>query len=144
MQKSVLINADMLEPYICDEAYTSKMIMGEDLVGEPAINLNQGTLQPHTKLPGGHHENAEIYYVVDCQAGAEVVTGTGKNGDEEIRYQVKAGDVIFIPGGVHHWIDNRKCDQPFIIMTIWPSQEQNGVYFTRKKDWGTSYRFKSE
>jgi len=144
MKKSTFINADMLEPFVCDETYSSKMLLGEDLVGEPAINLNQGTLKAHTRLAGGHHDEAEIYYVVDCQEGAEVVTGTGADGDEEIHYKVKAGDVIFIPGGVHHWIDNRKCDEPFVIMTMWPRQEQNGIYAVRKKEWGTSFKFKDK
>ena len=141
MKKSTFINAEMLEPYICDETYSSKMLMGEDLVGEPAVNMNVGSLKPHSRLPGGHHDDAEIYYIVDCEQGAEVVTGTGNDGDDEIHYKVKAGDVIFIPGGVHHWIDNRNCGSPFIIMTIWPKQEQNGIYHTRKKEWGTSFKF---
>ena len=142
MKKSTFISADMLKPYVCNEAYSSIMLMGEDLVGEPAININQGTLQPHTRLGGGHHEEAEIYFVVNCQEGAEVVTGTGEEGDEEIHYRVKPGDVIFIPGGVHHWIDNRRCDKVFIIMTLWPKQEQNEMYHIRLDDWGTSYIFK--
>jgi len=144
MKKSTFINADMLEPFVCDETYSSKMLMGEDLVCEPAINMNIGTLQPYTRLPGSHHEKAEVYYVVGCEPGAEVVTGTGKDGDEEIHYRVKAGDVIHIPGGVHHWIDNRQCGGVFTIMTIWPQQEQNGLYFARKKAWGESFRFKKD
>ena len=79
---------------------------------------------------------------MQCQDSAAVVTGTGGEGDPEIRYQVKAGDVIHIPGGVHHWIDNRPCDQPFTIMTIWPRQEQNGLFHKRLAAWGTSFRFR--
>jgi mannose-6-phosphate isomerase-like protein (cupin superfamily) len=105
--------------------------------------MNIGTLQPHTRLAGSHHEKPEVYYVVGCETGAEVVTGTGKDGDEELHYKVKAGDVIYIPGGVHHWIDNRQCDGVFTIMTIWPEQEQNGLYFARKKAWGESFRYKA-
>jgi mannose-6-phosphate isomerase-like protein (cupin superfamily) len=147
MKKCTFINADMLEPYVFEipgGVYSSKMLMGEDIVGEPAIHLNQGVLEPHTRMSGDHHEDAEVYYVIDCQEGAEVVTGTNKDGDEEVHYKVKAGDVLYIPGGVHHWIDNRKCDRPFIIITIWLKQEQNCTYFARKKDWGTSIKFKSE
>ena len=58
MKKSTFINADMLEPLVCDETYSSKMLMGEDLVGEPAINMNIGTLQPYTRLPGNCIHNA--------------------------------------------------------------------------------------
>lgn len=142
MKKSMLINADMLEPYVCAKHYSSIMLMGEELVGEPVINMNLGILQPHTRLGGGHHDQSEIYYVVNCQQGAEVVTGTGQDGDEEIHYKVKPGDTIFIPGGVHHWIDNRPCDEIFTIMTLWPNQEQNDMYLQRLNAWGTSFKFK--
>ncbi len=144
MKKSTFINADMLEPFVCDETYSSVMLMGDELVGEPVINMNQGTIQPHQRLAGGHHDLAEIYYVVNCQPGAEVVTGTGKDGDEEIHYKVKPGDTIFIPAGVHHWIDNRPCDMAFTIMTLWPRQEQNDLYHKRLAKWGTSFRFKDK
>ena len=143
-KKSTFINPDMLEPFVCDDTYSSIMLMGDELVGEPCINMNYGTLKPHTRLGGGSHEDAEIYYVAGCQEGAEVVTGTGEADDEEIHYKVKPGDVIYIPGGVFHWIDNRACDEEFHIMTIWPKQEQNGLYFTRKEAWGASFKFKKQ
>ena len=141
MKKSTLINTDMLESFVYDEVYTTTMLMGEDLVGEPAVNVNKGTLKPHTRLNGNRHEEAEIYYILDCQQGAEVVTGTGQEGDKEIRRKVKAGDVVFIPGGVHHWIDNRECDKPFSLIAIFSRQEQNGLYHARKKEWGTAFKF---
>ncbi len=141
-KKSTFINKEMLEPYVCDDVYTSIMVMGDELVGEHCINLNQGILKPHTRLAGGEHEKAEIYYVVDCQEGAEVVTGTGAPDDEEIHYKVKPNDIIYIPGGCHHWINNLDCDKPFVIMTMWPNQEDNGLYHVRLKDWGTSFKFK--
>ena len=143
-KKSKFINADMLESFVCDETYSSVMLMGDELVGEPVINMNQGTLQPHTRLGGGHHDLPEIYYVVSCQQGAEVVTGTGKDGDDEIHYKVKPGDTIFLPAGVHHWIDNRNCDEVFVIMTLWPRQEQNDLFHKRLAAWGTSFKFKNK
>ena len=139
MKKSTFINAGMLEGYAGDDVYTSYMLMGDELVGEPVINVNWGTLKPHTRLDGGSHEKAELYFVFKCQEGASVVTGQG---EEEIRYFVKPGDVIHIPGGCFHWIDNRDCDEEFIIVTMWPNQEQNGAYHARLKAWGTSFRFK--
>jgi len=138
-KKSTFINTDMLEPLVCSPDYSSIMLMGEDLVGEPAINMNRGTLKPGTRLGGGTHEKAEIYYVVDCQEGAEIVTGEG---EDEIRYKVKPGDTVFIPAGCFHWIDNRKCDRAFELMTLWPRQEDNDVYYVRQKEWGTNFKFK--
>ncbi len=141
-KKSTFINKDMLEPYVCDDVYTSIMVMGDELVGEPAINLNQGILKPHSRLAGGAHEKAEIYYVVSCGKNAKVVTGQDLPDDEETVYNVKANDIIFIPGGCFHWIDNRDCDEPFVIMTMWPNQEDNGLFHVRLKDWGTSFKMK--
>jgi oxalate decarboxylase/phosphoglucose isomerase-like protein (cupin superfamily) len=51
---------------------------------------------------------------------------------------VKNGDIIVIPPHVFHWIDNTRSSKPFVLFTLWPKQEQNGVYFARKEAWGTS------
>ena len=55
---------------------------------------------------------------------------------------MKPGDTVFIPAGVHHWVDNRSCDKAFTLMTLWPRQEQNDLYHKRLGEWGTSFRFK--
>ncbi len=144
-RKSIFVRRDNLEGFVCDDVYTSYMMTGDELLeeGETMINVNMGTLKPHSRLAGGHHDDLEIYYVVSCQEGAKVVTGQDIPGeDEETVYDVKAGDIVVIPGGVHHWIDNRDCDEEFVIMTMWPKQEQNGCYFARKEAWGESFRFK--
>lgn len=138
-KKATFINMDMLEPFVIDDNYTSIMVMGDELVGEHCINLNQGIVKPGGRLPGAAHEKAEMYYIVKCGEGAEVVTGKD---DEEVRYKVKANDIIYIPGGCHHWIDNTRCDEEFIIMTMWPNQEDNGCYHTRLAAWGTSFKLK--
>jgi len=139
MNNSIFVNADKLEGFVCDDTYTSYMLMGDELAGEPVINVNWGVLKPHTRLAGGSHEKTELYFVFKCQEGAAVVTGQG---EDEIRYHVKPGDMICIPGGCHHWIDNRDCDEEFVIVTMWPKQEDNGLYHVRLKDWGTSFKFK--
>ena len=140
MNRSILVNAQKLEAFVCDDVYASTMLMGDELAGEPVINVNWGRLKPHTRLGGSAHEKTELYLVFRCQEGAEVVTGQG---DDEIRYPVKPGDLIYIPGGCFHWIDNRKCDEEFIIITLWPKQEDNGAYHTRFNAWGTSFRFRT-
>lgn len=144
-RKSIFINRDMIEGFVCDDVYTSYMMTGDELLneGEHMINCNVGTLKAGARLAGSAHEEMEIYYVVDCAEGAKVVTGQDIPGeDEETVYDVKPGDFIVIPGGVFHWIDNRTCDKEFTIMTMWPKQEQNGCYFARKEAWGKSFKFK--
>ena len=144
-RKSIFINRDMIEGFVCDDVYTSYMMTGDELLneGEHMINCNMGDLKPHSSLAGSAHEDMEIYYVVNCAKGAKVVTGQDIPGeDEETDYDVKPGDFIIITGGVLHWIDNRDCDETFTIMTMWPKQEQNGCYFARKDAWGKSFKFK--
>ena len=34
-KKSTFINPDMLEPFVCDDTYSSIMLMGDELAGEP-------------------------------------------------------------------------------------------------------------
>ena len=141
MKEAIRINADMLEPY-CSEVYRSTMLMGEELTSEPGtINVNHGVVSPHARLGGGVHEDAELYFVFRCDEGAAVVLG--KDNDEK-RLEVKPGDLIYIPGGLFHWIDNRPCDHEFLIITLWPKQEQNEMYFVRKEAWGECFRFKKE
>lgn len=141
MNNSFLVNTDKLEAFKFDDAYSSTMLMGDELAGEKVINVNWGTLKPHTRLGGGTHQKTELYFVFKCQDGAEVVTGKGEN---EIRYKVKPGDLVYIPSGCFHWIDNRMCDEEFVIITLWPNQEDNGAYHERFASWGTSFKFKAD
>lgn len=140
MNKTIVVNADQLEPFKSGNIYASTMLMGEELTGQPGtINVNHGVVSPHCALPGGVHEDAELYFVFKCDEGASVVTGEG---EDEKRFMVKPGDLMYIPGGVKHYIDNSPCDNEFIIITLWPKQEQNEMYFVRKEAWGKNYRFK--
>ena len=142
MKKAIKVNADMLEAFRSGNVYASTMLMGEELTGEPGtINVNYGVVSPHERLGGGVHEDAELYFVFRCGEGAAVVLGEG---EEEESCPVKPGDLIYIPGGLFHWIDNRSCDTEFVIITLWPRQEQNEMYFVRKDAWGKSYRFKDQ
>lgn len=36
------------------------------------------------------------------------------------------------------------CDETFELMTLWPRQEDNDVYFVRKEKWGTNFKFKQD
>ena len=60
---------------------------------------------------------------------------------EEFAAAVRNGDIILIPVNTFHWIDNTQCDKPFKLWTLWDRQEMNGMYFKRKQEWGTSFRY---
>jgi mannose-6-phosphate isomerase-like protein (cupin superfamily) len=138
MAKWKLINAENVEPFICDENYSSKILTGDEMAEHQVININEGTLKPGgtTAGPSGHgaaHELTELYYIIE---------GEGDVVLDDVPVKVKAEDIIIIPGGVYHWIDNSKSDKPFRLFTLWPKQEQNGVFHERLKAWGTSVRNK--
>jgi len=130
MKKWRLVNAENVKPYVCDEVYSSKMLTGDEMAGMSIININEGTLQPYGRTEGGAHDETEIYYMVSCE-NADVWL------DDDC-IPVKSGDIIVIPPHVFHWIDNRRSSKPFVLFTLWPRQEQNGMYFVRKDAWGTS------
>ena len=132
-RKWTLVNAENVVPYVCGPDYSSKMLTGDEMAGQQVININEGTLQPHMRTGGDAHEKTEIYYMVDVGDPSYVVL------DGEF-VKVKNGDIIIIPGGVFHYIDNLDCDKPFKLFTLWPEQEQNGVFFVRQKAWGTSVK----
>ncbi|MCE5343903.1 MAG: cupin domain-containing protein [Eubacteriales bacterium] len=132
-----LVNAENVEAFVCDKTYSSKMLTGDEMAGQQVININEGTLQPYCRTEGGEHDETELYYIVSAKAGTFVWL------DNDC-VPVKNGDIIVIPPHVFHWIDNTKSDEPFVLFTLWPKQEQNGVFFARQKAWGTSVRVKNE
>lgn len=132
-----LVASENVEPFVCDETYSSKMLTGDEMAGQPVININEGTLQPFCRTAGGAHEETEIYYIVSAKPGTVVWL-------DEDRVPVKNGDVLVIPPHTMHWIDNTGSEEPFVLFTFWPRQEQNGVYHARQKAWGTSVRYKDE
>lgn len=124
-----LVHSENVKPFVCDETYSSKMLTGDEMAGIPIININEGTLKEGCRTAGGEHDETEIYYIVD---------GDGDVWLDDECIPVKNGDIIVIPPHVFHWIDNTRSAKPFILFTLWPRQEQNGVYFARKEAWGTS------
>lgn len=138
MARWVKINADEVVPFQCGEVYDSKLLTGSEMAGQSVININEGTLKPFARTGGAAHENTEIYYMVDVSEGSFVVLGEGA---EEKRVPVRNGDIIVIPGGTFHWIDNLNCNKPFVLFTFWPDEKQNSVYFKRMQAWGTSMRY---
>ena len=128
-----MINSEQLEPYVCDEVYSSKLLTGDELAGLPVININEGTLIGGARTGGGVHDETEFYYIVK---------GIGDVWLDDDCVHVKPGDIIIIPPGVFHWIDNRMNKDPFVLFTLWQKQEFNGVYHERLKAWGTSYKYK--
>ena len=59
--------------------------------------------------------------------------------DDEI-IDVYPNQVVFIPAGVFHALDNRESDEDLTILTFWRDYRFNDAYEARMKAWGTSFR----
>ena len=110
--------------------YESRQLTGNEIAGFPVINVNEGALAPGCRTEGGSHNDTELYYIL---------SGSGDVWIGEDRIPAKLGDVLVIPPNAVHWIDNTRGEAPFVLLTLWPKQEQNGVYHARMEAWGTSY-----
>lgn len=139
MAKWVKLNSDEIEGYSTPDVgneYTSKMLTCDEIAGVPCMNINEGVLAPHAKSdPPMTHEGTEIYYVVSCDKGAAAIL----DGEKVL---LRTGDVIIIPGGTSHAVDNTACDKELVLLTFWPKAEMNDMFYRRVRDWGTSIRYK--
>lgn len=133
------INADEVMSYKKnpDSVYASKMLTGDEMAGGRVININDGVLAPFSKTGGAAHTDTEIYYMLDVGDDCDVVL----NGEH---IPVRNHDIIIIPAGVHHWIDNTRSDKPFHLLTLWDREELNETFLNRVKAWGKAMRYVKE
>ncbi len=119
-----------------DGAYESRLLLDNAMAGEKCVNVNHGTVAPGcgTGKPGergGVHEKGEVYFGVSGEADVYL------DGEPVL---MKQGTLIYIPGGVGHFIVNRSQTEPFVLITIWGDEADNDTHAARIKTWGKSYR----
>ena len=131
MAKAKIVEPARVKPYVCDESYSSKLLMDDFVAGAPAININEGTLKGGGSTGAGVHEQNELYYAVKGEAVLYL--------DDE-PHELKPGTVVFIPGGVKHSLDNKSETEDFVLLTMWEKADYNGVHHARVKAWGTSFK----
>ena len=131
MKKGKVINSWEVKPFICDDTYSSKMLLDDFVAGHRAININEGTLAPGCKTCGATHKKAEIYIVMKGEAVLHL-------GNELI--DIKSGSIAFIPSGVFHSLDNKSSKDPFVLITLWENAKDNEVWDARVKAWGKSFK----
>ena len=131
MAKGKVIIPARVKPFVCDDMYSSKLLMDDFVAGTKAININEGTLKGGGKAGGHVHEDNEIYYAVKGEAILHM-------DDEE--YDLKPGTVVFIPGGVKHSVDNKSETEDFVLLTLWEDANSNPMHHTRLKAWGASFK----
>ena len=127
-----VVEVERVKPLIFGAEYESRMILDHVITGrDDVIQINHGTVKAGYALGGGTHEDDEIYYIL---------SGHGKlKLDDEI-IEVKPGQVIFIPAGCYHALDNRESDEDMCILTFWRDWRSNDAYTKRLKLWGKSFK----
>ncbi len=131
MTTAKIIHPSQVKPYVADQSYSSKMLLDDLVAGVEAINVNEGTLRGGGKTGGGVHEENEIYYVVKGEAVLHL--------DDEV-FDIRPGDLIFIPAGVFHSLDNKSATEEFVLLTLWQRAVYNEMWHIRMKAWGKSFK----
>ena len=126
------VDVSKVKPLLFGEEYESRMILDHVITGrDNVIQINHGTVKAGFALGGGVHEEDEIYYIL---------SGHGKLQLDEKIVDVAGGQVIFIPAGCFHALDNRESDEDMCILTFWRDWRFNDAYEERIRQWGTSFK----
>ncbi len=131
MPEGKIINSWEVKPLILDNTYSSKMLLDNIVADAETVQINEGTLKGGCSTTGGVHEKDEVYYIVKGKAVLHL--------DDKV-YDISAGSVVFIPGGVFHSLDNKSKTEDFVLLTFWMKAEDNEVYNLRVKKWGKSFK----
>lgn len=130
--KPLVVDVAKVKPLSFGESYDSRMILDHVITGrDNVIQMNHGTVKPGFALDGATHEEDEIYYILSghgkCKLGEDIV-------------DVYPGQVIFIPAGCFHALDNTGSDEDLTILTFWRDYRFNDAYEERMKQWGKSFK----
>jgi mannose-6-phosphate isomerase-like protein (cupin superfamily) len=132
--RGVLIRPSKVKPYIDGEYYESRMLLDDKNSESQKTQINQGILKKGGKFNINRHMGFDETYVI--QKGKCTLQV-----DDEIM-DIEEGDIIFIPAGVPHALDNTKGETELVLLTIWPGTPPkgvSGVYDRRMAEWGKSY-----
>ena len=126
------VEVNRVKPLVFGKEYESRMILDHVITGrDGVIQMNHGTVKAGYALGGAAHEEDEIYYIL---------SGHGKlKLDDEI-IDVAPDQVIFIPAGCFHALDNRDSEEDLCILTFWKDWRFNDAYEARLKAWGKSFK----
>lgn len=126
------VDVSRVKPLIFGEEYESRMILDHEITGrDGVIQMNHGTVKAGFALGGATHEEDEIYYIL---------SGHGKLQLDDEMIDVFPNQVIFIPAGCFHALDNSGSDEDMCILTFWKDWRFNDAYEARLKAWGKSFK----
>ena len=128
----LLVNTYEVKPLCIKKYYESRMLLDHVNSGrEGVIQINHGTVKAGYALEGATHEADEIYYILSGH-------GTIKLNDDV--YEVKSDQVVFIPAGSFHALDNTQGTEDLKILALWKDYRFNDGYEARIKQWGKSFK----
>ena len=128
----LLVDVKNVKPLIFGKEYESRMILDHTITGrDDVIQINHGTVKAGCALGGATHEEDEIYYIL---------SGKGKLKLNDDVVEIAEGQVVFIPAGCFHALDNRESDEDMCILTFWRDWRFNDAYDVRLKLWGKSFK----
>ena len=126
------VDVNKVKPLLFGEEYESRMILDHQITGrDNVIQMNHGTVKAGYALGGGVHEEDEIYYIL---------SGHGKLQLDDQIVDVAPDQVIFIPAGCFHALDNSGSSEDMCILTFWRDWRFNEAYTERIRQWGTSFK----
>jgi mannose-6-phosphate isomerase-like protein (cupin superfamily) len=126
------VDVSRVKPLIFGKEYESRMILDHAITGrDDVIQINHGTVKAGYALGGATHDEDEIYYIL---------SGHGKLQLDEKIVDIAPDQVIFIPAGCFHALDNRDSDEDMCILTFWRDWRFNDAYEERLKQWGKSFK----
>lgn len=130
--KPLVVSVDQVKPLSFGKEYDSRMILDHVITGrEDVIQINHGTVKPHCALGGATHEEDEIYYIL---------SGHGKLKLDETIVSIGPNQIVFIPAGCFHALDNSESDEDLAILTFWKDYRFNDAYEERIRQWGKSFK----
>ncbi len=141
MARGTLIRHSNVKFYKVNDAYSSKMLLDNTNSEAEHIQINYGCLKKGCNLlpPSKHGSDTDGFdetYII--------ISGACKLSLDGEILDVAAGDVIFIPGGVAHGLDNTDGESDVEIFAISNNTPVKGsgqseVYDARVSAWGKSY-----
>jgi mannose-6-phosphate isomerase-like protein (cupin superfamily) len=143
MGKGTIIRPEKVRPYVCGDDYVSRLLLDHTNTETKNFQINMGVVSPGAALlPASKHgelgerNNDEIYVILSGSCQFEM--------DGEV-FTLKEDDIVFIPAGVYHGLDNREGTEPVKLLTIWGGlPNENHLYTQRVKEWGKSFMLVEE
>lgn len=146
MARGTLVSPKKVRAFHVNDAYDSRMLLDNTNSEAKNVQINYGVLKKgcHLLPPSKHGDDTQGFdetYIIHKGACKLWLDG-------ELLY-VKEGDVIFIPGGVSHGLDNTEgeCDlEIFALSSHTPiiGSGHSEVYDQRVAAWGKSFMLEEE